>query len=79
MPIQIELKPSSHPLSDAEREAILAAPGFGRHFTDNRVTVKWTEGRGWHDAQLQPYAPLTLDPATMALHYAQSIFEGLKA
>ncbi|WP_028813766.1 branched-chain amino acid aminotransferase [Streptomyces flavidovirens] len=75
----IELKPSSHPLSDAEREAILANPGFGRHFTDHMVTIRWTEGRGWHDAQLVPYAPLSIDPANMTLHYAQEIFEGLKA
>jgi branched-chain amino acid aminotransferase len=75
----IELKPSAHPLSDAEREAVLANPGFGRHFTDHMVTIKWTEGRGWHDAQLVPYAPLSLDPANMTLHYAQTIFEGLKA
>ncbi|WP_267244671.1 branched-chain amino acid aminotransferase [Streptomyces sp. PR69] len=75
----IELKPSAHPLSDAEREAILANPGFGRHFTDHMVTIKWTEGRGWHDAELVPYAPLSLDPANMTLHYAQEIFEGLKA
>ncbi|MBB4891119.1 branched-chain amino acid aminotransferase [Streptomyces olivoverticillatus] len=75
----IELKPSSHPLSDAEREQILASPGFGRHFTDHMVTIKWTEGRGWHDAQLTPYAPLSIDPANMTLHYAQEIFEGLKA
>ncbi|MET9699436.1 branched-chain amino acid aminotransferase [Streptomyces sp. NPDC006529] len=75
----IELKPSSTPLSDAEREAILASPGFGRHFTDHMVTIKWTEGRGWHDAELVPYAPLSMDPANMTLHYAQTIFEGLKA
>ncbi|MFI9305866.1 branched-chain amino acid aminotransferase [Streptomyces triculaminicus] len=75
----IELKPSSHPLSAAEREKILASPGFGRHFTDHMVTIKWTEGRGWHDAQLVPYAPLSIDPANMTLHYAQEIFEGLKA
>ena len=75
----IELKPSSSPLSDAERQAILASPGFGRHFTDHMVTIKWTEGRGWHDGQLVPYGPLSLDPANMTLHYAQEIFEGLKA
>ncbi|MFI1968980.1 branched chain amino acid aminotransferase [Streptomyces cinnamoneus] len=75
----IELKPTSHPLSDAEREQILASPGFGRHFTDHMVTIRWTEGRGWHDAQLVPYAPLSIDPANMTLHYAQAIFEGLKA
>jgi len=75
----IELKPSAHPLSAVERDAILAAPGFGRHFTDHMVTIKWTEGRGWHDGQLVPYAPLSIDPANMTLHYAQTIFEGLKA
>lgn len=75
----IELKPSSQPRSGAEREAILANPGFGRYFTDHMVTIKWTEGRGWHDGQLVPYGPLSLDPANMTLHYAQEIFEGLKA
>ncbi|EFG64585.1 branched-chain amino acid aminotransferase [Streptomyces sp. SPB074] len=75
----IELKPTATPLSGAERAAVLAAPGFGRYFTDHMVTIKWTEGLGWHDAQLVPYAPLSLDPANMTLHYAQTIFEGLKA
>ena len=75
----IQLKPSSNLVSDAERKRILASPGFGRHFTDHMVTVKWTEGVGWHDAELVPYAPLSIDPANMTLHYAQTIFEGLKA
>jgi branched-chain amino acid aminotransferase len=75
----IELKPSANLVTDAERDRILAKPGFGRYFTDHMVTVKWTEGRGWHDAELVPYAPLSLDPANMTLHYAQTIFEGLKA
>ncbi len=78
-PITFELKPSAHPLSAVEREALLANPGFGRFFTDHMVTIRWTEGRGWHDAQLAPYAPLQMDPANMTLHYGQSIFEGLKA
>lgn len=77
--IDFDLKPSAQPLSAAEREAVLADPGFGRHFTDHMVTIRWTEGRGWHDAQLQPYAPLSIDPANATLHYAQTIFEGLKA
>ncbi|WP_030900299.1 branched-chain amino acid aminotransferase [Streptomyces sp. NRRL F-5126] len=75
----IELKPSSNLVPAADRERILANPGFGRYFTDHMVTIRWTEGRGWHDAQLVPYAPLSLDPANMTLHYAQTIFEGLKA
>jgi branched-chain amino acid aminotransferase len=77
--MSIALKPTTSPLSDAQRRAILADPGFGRYFTDHMVTIEWTEGRGWHDAQLVPYGPLQLDPATMALHYGQEIFEGLKA
>lgn len=77
--ITFDLKPSAQPLPDDERAAVLADPGFGRHFTDHMVTIKWTEGRGWHEAQLQPYASLQMDPANMTLHYAQSIFEGLKA
>ncbi len=51
-------------MADAQREAILASPGFGRFFSDHMVTIEWTEGRGWHDAQLVPYGPLELDPAT---------------
>ncbi|MEV1011869.1 branched-chain amino acid aminotransferase [Streptomyces sp. NPDC049881] len=77
--LTFDLKPSAQPLTPAEREAALADPGFGRYFTDHMVTIRWTEGRGWHDAQLEPYAPLQMDPATMALHYGQEIFEGLKA
>ncbi|WP_282797133.1 branched-chain amino acid aminotransferase [Streptomyces sp. CC224B] len=75
----IELKPTSTPAQAAEREAVLASPGFGRHFTDHMVTIRWTGGRGWHDGQLVPYGPLSLDPATTVLHYAQEIFEGMKA
>jgi branched-chain amino acid aminotransferase len=75
----IARKPTSQPLPEAQREAILSSPGFGRYFTDHMVTIEWTEGRGWHDAQLVPYGPVQLDPATMSLHYGQEIFEGLKA
>jgi branched-chain amino acid aminotransferase len=42
-------------------------------------TVKWSPAVGWHEAAITPYGPLTLDPATAVLHYAQEIFEGLKA
>jgi branched-chain amino acid aminotransferase len=75
----ISLKPTSTPLAASEREAILADPGFGRHFTDHMVRITWNEGRGWHDAELVPYGPLSIDPATNSLHYGQAIFEGLKA
>jgi branched-chain amino acid aminotransferase len=77
--MSVSLKPTSQPLPAAQRDAVLADPGFGRSFTDHMVTARWAEGRGWYDAELVPYGPLSLDPATMALHYGQEIFEGLKA
>jgi branched-chain amino acid aminotransferase len=75
----IALKPTGTPLDAAERQSRLAEPGFGRFFTDHMVTIAWDAGQGWHDAQLVPYAPLSMDPAIMVLHYGQAIFEGLKA
>jgi branched-chain amino acid aminotransferase len=65
--------------ADARREEILANPGFGKYFTDSMVTADWDVDKGWHDAQLIPYGPLVLDPATNFMHYGQAIFEGLKA
>jgi branched-chain amino acid aminotransferase len=67
------------PLGDAERATILANPGFGNYFTDHMVQATWTTESGWHDAKLMPYGPITLDPSAAVLHYAQEIFEGLKA
>ena len=66
-------------LGNAEREAVLAAPGFGKHFTDHMVTATWTPADGWHDGRLEAFGPITLSPAAAVLHYAQEIFEGLKA
>ncbi len=65
--------------SAAEREEMLADPGFGRYFTDSMFVARYRGGEGWTDARLTSYGPLQLDPSTAALHYAQSIFEGLKA
>jgi branched-chain amino acid aminotransferase len=67
------------PMPANERAARLADPGFGRLFTDHMVTIRYREGTGWHDAEIGPRQPLLLDPATAVLHYAQEIFEGLKA
>jgi branched-chain amino acid aminotransferase len=77
--ISFAIRPSADPVPDAKRAELLAAPGFGQVFTDHMVTIRWSAGRGWHDAQLGPYGPLTLDPASQVLHYGQEIFEGLKA
>jgi branched-chain amino acid aminotransferase len=78
-PLAFEQTPSQTARADAEREAILADPGFGKHFTDHMVQIDWTLDGGWHDARVVPYGPLQLDPAASVLHYGQEIFEGMKA
>ncbi len=79
MTLDITLIPSANPASDAEVTEVLADPGFGVHFTDHMLTAEWTPERGWHDARITAYGPLSLDPATAVLHYAQETFEGMKA
>jgi branched-chain amino acid aminotransferase len=64
---------------EPEREEILANPGFGKFFTDHMVDICWSARGGWHRPRVQPYGPISLDPAAAVLHYAQEIFEGLKA
>ena len=71
--------PHPAPMAAAERAEILANPGFGARFTDHMVTIEWSEADGWHGATIGPYGPISLDPAASVLHYAQEIFEGLKA
>ncbi|HXA59322.1 MAG TPA: branched-chain amino acid aminotransferase [Streptosporangiaceae bacterium] len=77
--IDFDIQLSDRRVPDAERERLLVAPGFGQLFTDHMITIAWNKQQGWHDARLQPYGPLSLDPATKVLHYAQELFEGLKA
>ncbi|QIM18293.1 branched-chain amino acid aminotransferase [Leucobacter coleopterorum] len=66
-------------LPAAERDAILADPGFGNYFTDHMVSIVWTKQDGWHQAEVLPYGPIPMDPASSVLHYGQEIFEGMKA
>ncbi|HLS00933.1 MAG TPA: branched-chain amino acid aminotransferase, partial [Beutenbergiaceae bacterium] len=74
-----KVKPSPHPHTLHEREAALADLRFGHAFTDHMARARWQAGTGWHDFRVEAYAPLMLDPATAVLHYAQEVFEGLKA
>ena len=53
--------------------------GFGKIFTDHMFVMEYDAGQGWHDARIVPYAPFQMDPACVVLHYAQEIFEGMKA
>ncbi|HUQ57043.1 branched-chain amino acid aminotransferase [Lentzea sp.] len=71
--------PHPHPATPERVAEVLAKPGFGQHFTDHMVTIRWNREKGWHDAEVGPYSSLSLDPAAMVLHYGQAIFEGLKA
>ena len=77
--IPFAVRPNKHPVDPAERARLLQDPGFGRVFTDHMVMIRYSDTKGWHDAQVTARAPLTLDPATAVFHYAQEIFEGLKA
>lgn len=77
--MSIKITPSTRPLTAAERAEKLANPGFGKYYTDHMVVAEWSEEDGWSEAELKPYAPISLDPATMVFHYGQEIFEGLKA
>ena len=76
-----QFRSSNHPKPTpaADIAAALVNPGFGTVFSDHMVTVDWTEAQGWHNAELTDRKPFQLDPATAVLHYAQEIFEGLKA
>ena len=67
------------PTSADARAALLEDPGFGKIFTDHMVTVRWTAADGWRDAQVRAREPFAIDPAAAVLHYAQEIFEGMKA
>ncbi len=79
MTMQITTTLAENPTDDARLAEILANPGFGTHFSDHMFTVEWTPERGWYDARITPYGPITLDPAAAVLHYAQETFEGMKA
>ncbi|MEA2882913.1 MAG: branched-chain amino acid aminotransferase [Bradyrhizobium sp.] len=74
-----EVQPAPNPASEKERAAKLADPGFGRVFTDHMAIVRYSQSKGWHDARVESRANFPLDPASAVLHYAQEIFEGLKA
>ncbi len=77
--IPFTITPNLRPTDAAVRTAKLADPGFGKVFTDHMVMIRYVEGEGWQHAEVKARAPLNLDPAAAVLHYAQEIFEGMKA
>ena len=74
--LDIKITRTTSPKEKPQDESKL---GFGKKFTDHMFVMDYTEGEGWHDARIVPYAPFPLDPATVVFHYAQEIFEGMKA
>ena len=77
--LQFPLTDPARRVAEADRVRILEAPGFGQHFTDFMAHARWTKDAGWAGGELIPFGPLSLSPATAVFHYAQEIFEGLKA
>lgn len=77
--LEFSIERNPAPASAEVRDAVLADPGFGKHFTDHMVIIDWTVADGWHDARVVPYGPLQVDPSSAVFHYGQEIFEGLKA
>ncbi len=66
---------TSHPKPKPDQTNL----GFGKYFTDHMFMMDYDEGQGWHDGRIVPYGPLSLDPGSAVLHYAQMMFEGMKA
>jgi branched-chain amino acid aminotransferase len=79
MNLKFEIQPTAKPTPDMDRAAKLVDPGFGRVFTDHMAVVRHDQASGWHGARVEARANFSLDPASAVLHYAQEIFEGLKA
>ena len=66
-------------LGDDIIDEINQNPGFGQYFTDHMAVADWDSETGWGGDRLVPYGPISCDPANAVYHYAQEIFEGLKA
>src|ERR1700744_4580145 len=79
MSLKFEIQPATNPVPEKERSARLVNPGFGRIFSDHMAVVRYSQANDWYGARIDSRANFPLDPATAGLHYAQEIFEGLKA
>ncbi|GBQ11543.1 branched-chain amino acid aminotransferase [Swaminathania salitolerans] len=77
LPFTIE--PTTAPTPADHRADLIANPAFGRVFSDHMAMVRYSEGRGWHDARITARKPFPIDPAAAVLHYGQEVFEGMKA
>ena len=72
---EIKIQRTEHPAAKPDPNTL----GFGRVFSDHMFLLNYDKGQGWHDPRIVPYAPFSLAPSAMVFHYAQEVFEGLKA
>lgn len=79
MSLSFQLHRNASPAAAEHVARVHADPGFGDYFTDHMAVATWTKADGWGDDEIKPYGPFLIDPATAVLHYAQEVFEGLKA
>ena len=79
MSLSFTVTTNPSPATQERFDAIMANPGFGEYFTDHMAVATWTKDAGWAEAEIKPYGPFLMDPATAVLHYAQEVFEGMKA
>ncbi|GGE62062.1 branched-chain amino acid aminotransferase [Nesterenkonia cremea] len=77
--MKFDVVPHPNPTDPAQIVEVLKNPGFGTNFSDHTAVIDWTAEAGWQNARVEAYAPITLDPAAAVLHYAQEVFEGMKA
>jgi len=77
--VKFDVVPHPNPTDPAQIVEVLKNPGFGTNFSDHTAVIDWTAEAGWQNARVEAYAPITLDPAAAVLHYAQEVFEGMKA
>lgn len=78
-PLSFRVTPNPAPLPESERLDAFHDLGFGTLFSDHMAVIRWSADKGWHSAAIAARQPFSLDPASCVLHYAQEVFEGMKA
>ncbi|MBB4954444.1 branched-chain amino acid aminotransferase [Agrobacterium vitis] len=78
-PLEFTIKPNANPMPEEARVKAFESLGFGTLFSDHMAVIHWNVDKGWHDAEITARGPFAIDPAAAVLHYAQEIFEGMKA
>ena len=77
--LTFDIKPNQKPLAETDRLKAFESLGFGTLFSDHMAVIRWSSDKGWHSPEITARAPFPIDPASSVLHYAQEIFEGMKA